>query len=92
MTLRQFIDAHSTACPGAVAELRAGHKTSRCIWLILSKPAVLGRSKAVRLYGNADLAQARACLARPLRASRLIRCADTLLSHPTLTASAILPA
>ncbi len=55
----------------ALAELRAGRKSSHWIWFVLPQLASLGRSPLARRYGIADLAEARAYLADPLLRQRL---------------------
>jgi uncharacterized protein (DUF1810 family) len=48
----------------ALAELRAGHKTSHWIWYILPQLAALGRSSMARRFGLAGVEEATAVSAR----------------------------
>jgi uncharacterized protein (DUF1810 family) len=55
----------------AVAELRAGHKTSHWMWFVFPQIAGLGQSAMSRRYAISSLAEARAYLQDPVLGSRL---------------------
>jgi uncharacterized protein (DUF1810 family) len=59
----------------AVAELRAGRKTSHWMWFVFPQLAGLGRSAVARHYAISSLAEARAYLAHPVLGPRLAECA-----------------
>jgi len=74
----------------ALAELRAGRKTSHWMWFVFPQIAGLGRSAMARRYAIASLDEARAYLAHPLLGPRLRECAAVLLEHRSTSADAIL--
>jgi len=63
----------------ALAELRAGRKTSHWMWFVLPQLAGLGRSPTARHYAVRDLDEARAYLAHPVLGPRLRETAAALL-------------
>jgi len=76
MSLDRFKQAQEDPQSGfatALAELRAGRKTSHWIWYILPQLASLGRSDTARFYGIADLAEAHAYLNDATLHERLLR-------------------
>ncbi|HEX6521225.1 MAG TPA: DUF1810 domain-containing protein [Streptosporangiaceae bacterium] len=64
----------------AVAELRAGRKTSHWMWFVFPQIAGLGLSSTSRRYAISSLPEARAYLAHPVLGVRLIECATILTS------------
>jgi uncharacterized protein (DUF1810 family) len=74
----------------ALAELRAGRKTSHWMWFVFPQIAGLGRSPTARAYAIFSLEEARAYLEQPLLGSRLRECADALLSLETDDAVAVM--
>jgi uncharacterized protein (DUF1810 family) len=64
----------------AVAELRAGRKTSHWIWFVFPQIAGLGQSPTSRHYSISSLDEARAYLDHPVLGRRLRECADVLAS------------
>lgn len=74
----------------ALAELRAGRKTSHWMWFVFPQIAELGHSAMARRYAIASLDEARAYLAHPLLGPRLRECAAVLLEHRGTSADAIL--
>jgi uncharacterized protein (DUF1810 family) len=58
----------------AVAQLRAGRKTSHWMWFVFPQIAGLGYSHVSRTYAITSLAEARAYLAHPVLGARLIEC------------------
>ena len=88
--LTRFHEAQEFVWRTALAELRAGHKTSHWMWFIFPQLTALGRSGTARHYGIADAAEARAYLADPVLRARLDACADAILSHRDERPEAIL--
>ena len=83
MDLERFVwaqDEHRTYTQ-AVAELRAGRKTSHWMWFVFPQIAGLGRSATAQAYAIADLAEARAYLAHPVLGPRLVACAEIVAGH-----------
>jgi uncharacterized protein (DUF1810 family) len=58
----------------ALAELRAGRKTSHWMWFIFPQVAGLGFSHMAQRYAISGLAEARAYLAHPVLGPRLLDC------------------
>ena len=82
-------DAHGTY-DQALAELRAGRKTSHWMWFVFPQIAGLGRSAVAQAYAIADLDEARAYLQHPVLGPRLVTAAETLLTHRDRSADSIL--
>lgn len=74
----------------AVAELRAGRKTSHWMWFVFPQLAALGRSGTARHYGIADLAEARGFLADPVLAGNLREAAGAILANRGTAPEAVL--
>ncbi len=88
--LARFHDAQKDSYAAALAELKAGRKTTHWMWFIFPQLASLGRSTTAQFYGIADLAEARAYIADPVLRERLDACAAALLTHEGLGADAIM--
>ncbi|HMI82297.1 MAG TPA: DUF1810 domain-containing protein [Solirubrobacterales bacterium] len=76
----------------ALAELRAGRKTSHWMWFVFPQIAGLGQSEMSRRYAISSLEEARAYLAHPVLGPRLVECAHALLGHDDRSAQEILGA
>ena len=63
----------------ALAELRAGRKTSHWMWFVFPQVAGLGQSPTAQAYAITDLAEARAYLAHDVLGPRLLECCAALL-------------
>lgn len=74
----------------ALAELRAGRKTSHWMWFVFPQIGGLGRSAMAQAYAIADLAEARAYLEHPVLGPRLVTAAESVLTHRDRTAAEIL--
>jgi uncharacterized protein (DUF1810 family) len=74
----------------AVAELRAGRKTSHWMWFVFPQIAGLGRSAIAQTYAISSLAEAEAYLGHPVLGPRLIECASILAGLSGRTADQIL--
>ena len=70
----------------ALAELRAGRKTSHWMWFVFPQIAGLGQSAMSQRYAIESLEEARAYLDHPVLGPRLVECARALLTHEGLTA------
>ncbi|HYC81096.1 MAG TPA: DUF1810 domain-containing protein [Solirubrobacterales bacterium] len=64
----------------ALAELRAGRKTSHWMWFVFPQIEGLGRSPTARAYAISSLDEARAYLEHPVLGPRLRECAEALLA------------
>ncbi|HYH52854.1 MAG TPA: DUF1810 domain-containing protein [Solirubrobacterales bacterium] len=92
--LQRFLDAQD--CDGtyqrALAELRAGRKTSHWMWFVFPQRAGLGHSEMSRRYAIASAAEARAYVEHPILGPRLVECSEALLAHEHRSAEEILGA
>lgn len=62
----------------ALAELRAGRKTSHWMWFVFPQIAGLGSSPTAQRYALAGREEARAYLAHPVLGARLRECTDVV--------------
>jgi uncharacterized protein (DUF1810 family) len=74
----------------ALAELRAGRKTSHWMWFVFPQIAGLGRSEMSRRYAIESLEEARAYLEHPVLGPRLVECAQALLAREGRSAEEIM--
>jgi uncharacterized protein (DUF1810 family) len=88
--LQRFVDAQEGVHDRALAELRAGRKTSHWMWFVFPQVAGLGSSAMAKRYAIGSLEEARAYLDHPVLGPRLIECVEAVLSHSDLTALEIL--
>ena len=90
--LRRFVEAQDAgaAYDRAVAELRAGRKTSHWMWFIFPQIAGLGHSPMAQRYAIASLEEARAYLEHPVLGPRLRECAGILAALEGRSAEEIL--
>ncbi len=88
--LSRFVDAQAGTYGQALAELRAGRKTSHWMWFVFPQVAGLGRSPTAQHYAISGLDEARAYLAHPVLGARLVECAQALLDLPGSDAAAVL--
>ncbi len=90
--LDRFLEAQDAGgtYDAALAELRAGRKTTHWMWFVFPQIDGLGRSPTARHYAITSLGEARAYLAHPVLGARLRESAAALLSHDGLSAEAIL--
>ena len=87
--LQRFLDAQAPIYDQALAEIRAGRKTSHWMWFIFPQLEGLGRSETAQRYAISGAAEAKAYLAHPILGERLHDCAETLISLPHLSANEI---
>jgi uncharacterized protein (DUF1810 family) len=78
--LQRFVDAQDETgtYERALAELRAGRKTSHWMWFVFPQIAGLGRSPTAQTYAIDSLAEARAYLGHPVLGPRLLECSRAL--------------
>jgi uncharacterized protein (DUF1810 family) len=77
--LQRFVAAQDAGTyQRALAELRAGRKTSHWMWFVFPQVTGLGYSPTSRTYAISSLAEARAYLAHPVLGARLTECAGVL--------------
>ena len=74
----------------ALAELRAGRKTSHWMWFVFPQVAGLGRSPMAERFAVRSLDEARAYLAHPVLGARLRESAQALLDLGGTDARAVL--
>ena len=79
--LERFVRAQdeSGTYDRALAELRAGLKTSHWMWFVFPQVSGLGRSPTAEHYAIADLAEARAYVHHDVLGPRLLACCRALL-------------
>jgi len=73
----------------AIAELRAGRKTTHWMWFVFPQIAGLGQSETSRRYAIASRAEAEAYLHHARLGPRLIECAQIIETSRTLSATEI---
>jgi uncharacterized protein (DUF1810 family) len=73
--LQRFVDAQADGVyEQALAEIRAGEKSSHWMWFIFPQSAELGRSPTAKYYGLSGQDEARAYLEHPLLGPRYREC------------------
>ncbi|MCZ2817958.1 DUF1810 domain-containing protein [Modestobacter sp. VKM Ac-2984] len=84
-SLSRFVDAQDSGgtYDQALAELRAGRKTSHWMWFVLPQLTGLGSSAMAQRYAISGLDEARAYLAHPVLDPRLRECARALTALDT---------
>ncbi len=89
--LQRFVDAQdqSGTYQAALAELRAGRKTSHWMWFVFPQIAGLGQSPISRRFAISSLDEARAYLAHPILGPRLTESARALTQLPAGSAEQI---
>jgi uncharacterized protein (DUF1810 family) len=90
--LQRFVEAQNRAGTygQALAELRAGRKTSHWMWFVFPQLAGLGTSAMARTYAIGSLAEAEAYLDHPTLGPRLRECTRALTAHTDRSARDIL--
>ena len=89
MDLDRFVQAQDDrgTYVRAVAELRAGRKTSHWMWFVFPQVAGLGHSHMSRTYAISSLGEARAYLRHPVLGPRLRECAAIVAGSAAGTAT-----
>ena len=81
--LSRFLKAQERDYDTALAEIKAGRKTSHWIWYIFPQLGELGFSPNAKFYGIVDLDEARVYLADNLLRTRLLEISQALLDLPS---------
>ena len=80
--LQRFVDAQSGGVfEQALAEMKAGRKSSHWMWFIFPQHRDLGRSGTAKFYGLSGVEEAIAYAAHPLLGDRLRQCCTAVLQH-----------
>jgi uncharacterized protein (DUF1810 family) len=80
--LDRFVTAQSGGTyEQALAELRAGRKTSHWMWFIFPQHRDLGRSATAKFYGLSGIDEASAYARHPMLGDRLRICCGVILPH-----------
>lgn len=87
--LNRFIEAQNTNYEDAVSELREGRKRSHWMWYVFPQITGLGNSAMSYRYGITSADEARAYLAHPVLGTRLIECAEAVLTIQNRSANEI---
>ena len=90
MDLERFVVAQEDTYARALAELRAGRKTSHWMWWVFPQVAGLGTSGTSQAYAIADLAEARAYLRHDVLGPRLLECCRALPDLEDVSAERVL--
>ena len=77
--LTRFVSAQAPVYAQALAELRAGAKSSHWMWFVFPQLKALGRSATARFYGIADAQEADAYWHHPVLGPRLAACTEAML-------------
>ena len=90
--LERFVTAQDSGgtYQRALAELRAGRKTSHWMWFIFPQVAGLGFSAMAQRYAISGVAEARAYLSHPVLGPRLRACTGAIAATSGSTADRIL--
>jgi uncharacterized protein (DUF1810 family) len=90
--LQRFVEAQDSGgtYERALAELRAGRKTSHWMWFVFPQIAGLGQSEMSRRYAISSAEEARAYFDHPVLGPRLAECARALLEHEGRSATEIM--
>jgi uncharacterized protein (DUF1810 family) len=90
--LQRFLDAQNGGgtYERALAELRAGRKTSHWMWFVFPQRTGLGQSEMSRRYAIRSPAEARAYFEHPVLGARLVECAEALLEHEDRSATEVM--
>ena len=90
--LSRFVQAQAANYGQALAELRAGRKTTHWSWYVLPQLRGLGSSAMSVRYAISGIDEARAYLAHPLLGPRLRECVEAMNAQPGANAAAVLGA
>ena len=89
MSVDRFVVAQESVYDRALAELRAGRKTSHWMWFVFPQIRGLGVSPTAQHYAIQSLAEAHEYLNHPLLGARLRECAAAVLAGNAPTAERI---
>jgi len=87
--LDRFVQAQETTYDQALAEIRSGRKRTHWMWWVFPQLKGLGTSWNSVHFSLAGADEAAAYLAHPVLGPRLVTCAEAVLHHHAVTATAI---
>ena len=82
-SIERFIEPQDFLYATALAEIKAGKKSSHWMWFIFPQLRGLGRSAMARIYGITGLDEAWAYLSHPILSAHLIEISEALLQLNT---------
>lgn len=89
-SIERFIEPQDFLYATALAEIKAGKKSSHWMWFIFPQLSGLGRSAMARIYGIEGLDEAWAYLSHPILSARLTEISEALLQLNTQNPEEIL--
>jgi uncharacterized protein (DUF1810 family) len=89
-SIERFIEPQDFLYATALAEIKAGKKSSHWMWFIFPQLRGLGRSAMARIYGIEGLDEAWAYLSHPILSARLTEISEALLQLNTQNPKEIL--
>ena len=89
-SLERFINAQENDYQTALAEVRAGYKSSHWMWYIFHQMRGLGRSENATYYGIKDLEEAKEYLNHPVLGARLREITTAFLQLSGVSAKEVL--
>jgi uncharacterized protein (DUF1810 family) len=84
--LNRFLQAQQANYEQALSEIKSGRKRSHWMWYVFPQFDGLGASSTSKRYSIKSVAEAKAYLSHPILGSRLIECAEAVLSVEGRTA------
>lgn len=87
--LNRFVQAQQSVYEQALSEIKSGKKRSHWMWYVFPQFDGLGLSDTSKRYSIKSIAEAKAYLSHPILGSRLIECAEAVLSIEGRTANEI---
>jgi uncharacterized protein (DUF1810 family) len=88
--MQRFIQAQETSYPTALAEVRAGYKSSHWMWYIFPQLKGLGFSSTAQYYGINGREEAMAYLKHPVLGARLREITTAFLQLSGVSAKEVL--
>lgn len=80
-SLERFLKAQDKCYNVALREIKAGEKDSHWMWYIFPQLRGLGMSSQAYKYGISGIDEAKAYLAHPILAARLVEISEAILAH-----------
>lgn len=89
-SLERFLKAQDKCYNVALREIKAGEKDSHWMWYIFPQLRGLGMSSQSNKYGISGIDEAKAYLAHPILAARLLEISEAILAHKDKSVYSIL--
>lgn len=89
-SLERFLKAQDKCYNVALREIKAGEKDSHWMWYIFPQLRGLGMSSQSNKYGISGIDEAKAYLAHPILAARLVEISEAILAHKDKSVYSIL--